>query len=252
MTRTLCILTLTITIISCNSKHTYMYVETVVPPNTGLNFQDKDPETIKAASDSEAYIQAYTNFCISKYANDQTEKASGVDLTTPISFKLINGKGLDIRYAVNFEKKDSIEKSIEARISSRVDEVYKSPGKKESTTEKLDTTTYEILVTDHKPAAENYHVFLKTKNFDKASLQSFVDNFRQEFCSKNCNIFLYDTKSVKPLVTIYPLGDKDYLKLADHFVAQSTFDMTDVLLYPFQDIKYKELGGKNWSKKAIE
>ncbi len=107
-------------------------------------------------------------------------------------------------------------------------------------------------MTDHKPAAENYHVLLKTKNFDKASLQSFVDKFRQEFCSKNCNIFLYDTKSVKPLVTIYPLEDKDYLKVADHFVAQSTFEITDVWLYPFQDIKYKELGGKNWKKKPIE
>jgi hypothetical protein len=48
------------------------------------------------------------------------------------------------------------------------------------------------------------------------------------------------------------LGNKDYLKVADHFVAQSTFDMNDVWLYPFQDIKYKELGGKNWKKKPIE
>jgi hypothetical protein len=57
---------------------------------------------------------------------------------------------------------------------------------------------------------------------------------------------------VQPLVTIYPLGNKDYLKVADHFVAQSTFDMNDVWLYPFQDIKYKELGGKNWKKRPIE
>jgi hypothetical protein len=252
MTKMLAVLTLIFTVISCSSKRTYKYVETVLPPNSGVTFQDKEPEIINASSDSEAYIHAYTNFCIAKSVNDQTEKTSGVALTRPVSFKLINDKGMDIRFAINFEKKDSIEKSIEAKINARVDDVYNTTNKKGNIAEKLDTSTYEILATDDKPAAENYYVFLKNKNLDKSYLQNFVDKFRQEFCSKKCNIFLYDTKSIKPLVTIYPLADKDYLKVADHFIAQSTFDMTEVWMYPFQDIKYKELGGKNWKKKPIE
>lgn len=127
-----------------------------------------------------------------------------------------------------------------------------TPTQHETTTEKLDNTTYEILVTDHKPAVENFHVLFKTSKFDKASLQDFVDRFRLEFCNRQCNISIYDDKSIKSLVTKYPLPDKEYLKVADHFIANSTFDMTDVWLYPFQDIKYKELGGKNWKKEPIK
>jgi hypothetical protein len=47
----------------------------------------------------------------------------------------------------------------------------------------------------------------------------------------------------------YPVSDKEYLKLADHNIASSIFDMPEVWMYPLQDIKYKELGGHNWKKK---
>lgn len=116
---------------------------------------------------------------------------------------------------------------------------------------KLDSTTYEILVTDHQPAVENFHVLLKSGDFDKQSLQDFVDKFRQELCNQKCNISIYDDKGIKSLVTKHPLEGREYLKVADHFVASSTFDMTDVWLYPFQDIRYKELGGKNWKREVI-
>lgn len=51
MMKSLATLTLTITIISCSSKKTYKYVETVFPPGSSLTFQDKDPEIIKAVSE---------------------------------------------------------------------------------------------------------------------------------------------------------------------------------------------------------
>lgn len=124
--------------------------------------------------------------------------------------------------------------------------------KSETVVPKLDSATYEILATDHQPVVENFHILLKTDKLDKVSLQDFVDRFRQEFCNIKCNISLYDDKAIKSLVTKYPLGDKEYLKVADHFVATSTFDMTGLWLYPFQDIKYKELGGKNWKKEPIK
>jgi len=126
------------------------------------------------------------------------------------------------------------------------------PSQEDIAVQKIDSTTYEILVTNHQPAVENFHVLLKTGKHDKVLLQDFVDKFRKEFCNRKCNISIYDDKSIKFLTTKYPLTDKEYLKFADHFVATSTFEMNDVSLYPFQDIKYKELGGKNWKKEPIK
>lgn len=137
----------------------------------------------------------------------------------------------------------------------------KQSGKSESSTselnemqkeitipKRLDVNKFEIMTTDHHAAVENFYILLKGQTLTKDSLQVFVNMFRKEYCSNQCNINLYDDNSIKSLVTKYPLGDKEYLRVADHYVASSSFDMTEVWLYPFQDIKYKELGGQNWKK----
>lgn len=116
----------------------------------------------------------------------------------------------------------------------------------------LDSAKYEIMETNHYPAAENYHVLLKDTTTNADSLQSFVDKFRRQYCNIQCNISLYDNESVKPFLTKYPLQDDEYLQVADHLVATSDFGVNEVFLYPYQDLKYKELGGKNWKKKPIE
>lgn len=131
-------------------------------------------------------------------------------------------------------------------LMSKDDEEKQSLGK-------LDPKEYEIMKTDHKPAVENFHVLLKHPNFDKNYVYQFIKQFRKENCTMNCNVHVYDTKSILPLVDIYPLTGKDYIKLADHFVSMSTFDATEVRdWYPYQDFKYKEYGGKNWKKEPIK
>lgn len=67
-----------------------------------------------------------------------------------------------------------------------------------------------------------------------------------------CNINIIDAKDIYPLITEYPLDGKDYLYVADHFVAIVTFDDTSVWMYPYQDSKYRDLGGKNWKKEPIK
>jgi len=117
---------------------------------------------------------------------------------------------------------------------------------------KLDQSKFEIMTTDHHPAIENFYILLKGQTLSADSLQVFVNIFRQEYCTKQCNINLYDDNSIQSLVTKYPLEGKEYLKVADHYIASSSFEMTEVWLYPFQDIKYKELGGRNWKKDSIK
>lgn len=131
-------------------------------------------------------------------------------------------------------------------LISKEDEEKQSLGK-------LDPKEYEIMKTDHKPAVENFHVLLKHPNFDKNYVYQFIKQFRKENCTMNCNVLVYDSKSILPLVDIYPLTGKDYIKLADHFVSMSTFDATEVRdWYPYQDFKYKEYGGNNWKKEPIK
>lgn len=113
---------------------------------------------------------------------------------------------------------------------------------------KIDSINFEILATEHYPTTENFHILLGSYKGSKDSLQWFIDSFRSEYCTKQCNIYIYDDVSIKKLTTKYPLTDFEYLKVADHFIASSMFEIPEVWGYPFQDIKYKELGGKNWKK----
>lgn len=131
-------------------------------------------------------------------------------------------------------------------LISKEDEEKQSLGK-------LDPKEYEIMKESHKPAAQNFHILLKHPNFDKNYVYQFIKQFRKEHCTMNCNVLVYDSKSILPLVDIYPLEGKDYIKLADHFISMSTFDATEVRYwYPYQDLKYKEYGGKNWKKEPIK
>lgn len=116
----------------------------------------------------------------------------------------------------------------------------------------LDKNTYEILGTNHYPTTENYCVLIKNIAIQKDTLQKFVDKFRREYCKKQCNIDLLDNKSAYPLIYKYPLDGADYLLVADHLVASSSFDYNSVQMYPFQDSLYKKLGGKNWKKEPIQ
>lgn len=109
------------------------------------------------------------------------------------------------------------------------------------------------MKTSHNQAVQNFLILLKRSSFDKNYVYQFVTRFRKEHCNRNCNIYVYDTKSILPLVDIYPLNPKDYVKLADHFVSISTFDATELRdWYPYQDFKYKEYHGQNWKKEPIK
>lgn len=113
----------------------------------------------------------------------------------------------------------------------------------------LDPNSFETVATNHFPKCQNFHIYLKSSMpLEALSLQSFVDLFRKRYCTIQCNIYLYDQKLPTLLYTKYPLSDKEYLIVADHLVASSNFDVSEIWMYPQQDWHYKELGGKNWKK----
>lgn len=131
--------------------------------------------------------------------------------------------------------------------------ILKGNTDSESIIENLDSKDYEIIKTSHDSSVQNFHVLIKQKEFDNETVFQFVKRFRHEHCTMNCNVFVYDSKSILPLVDKYPLEGKEYLNLADHFISMSSFDAVNIKSwYPFQDLRYKEYGGKNWKKEPIK
>ena len=128
----------------------------------------------------------------------------------------------------------------------------KNIRKTEKVLPKLDANKFEILNVDSTSILKNYLVLIKFKNFTKQDITDFVRQLRTEFCKGNCNISIINTNSISSLIYKRDLDGSDYIKVADNFVAESYFDSPELIQwYPFQDIKYKELGGKNWNKEPI-
>lgn len=131
--------------------------------------------------------------------------------------------------------------------------ILKTNTEGEAELKNLDSKDYEIIKTDHNSTVQNFHVLIKQKGFDKESVFLFVKRFRNEHCTMNCNVLVYDSKSILPLIDKNPLVGKDYINLADHFISMSSFDAVNVKSwYPFQDFLYKDYGGKNWKKEPIK
>ena len=114
--------------------------------------------------------------------------------------------------------------------------------------ERLDLNMFEILEENKSKVVDNYYIYIKSENIDKNQLHKFIYSFRKYYCDREkSNIYIIDNKDIYPLIKKYPLEKNEYLFVADHFIAMSTFDAPKVIsIYPFQDFQYKEWGGNNW------
>jgi hypothetical protein len=103
-------------LVSCSKK--YEYVEEVIEKSAlnGTTKRDKKPEIIRADSDTMAYINAFTSFCISlKVTQQLIDDGMGEHVSVPVGFKLYNEKGIDISN-ITFAYKDKMEKDIYSSV----------------------------------------------------------------------------------------------------------------------------------------
>lgn len=99
--------------------------------------------------------------------------------------------------------------------------------------DKLPLDLFEVLKTDHNYTVENFHILYKGFLKDEATLQRFSSNFREQYSTKEANIFIYDDKNILDLIGKYPLYGNDQYRLANHLIAMSTFDApNDIWMYP--------------------
>ena len=110
----------------------------------------------------------------------------------------------------------------------------------------LDTNHFEILEENKSKLVDNYYIYITPEELDKIELSDFVYMFRKHYSNREkSNIYIIDDRDIYPLIKKYPLVGEEYLCVADHFVAMSSFDIPDIIsMYPYQDFYYKELGGE--------
>ncbi len=248
MKRTIFILVTALFIISITSCSQYDKTSNVNAENDKLENKIKTP-TLFGINGEDIYLRVGPGNKFDKIINEKGTEAIGetqycsVDYSTKVAILETKDEWTKIKVIEPEWLSDTYIGWIPSNnLISENEQEKESLGK-------LDKTEFEILKTDHNSAVQNFHVLLKRKDFDKNYVYQFIKAFRKENCTKNCNVNLYDSKSIEKLIGLYALNDKDYLKMADHLISASTFDATEVRYwYPFQDFHYKEIGGTNWKK----
>lgn len=111
------ILLITITT-SCDQSKKYEYVEIGLKESLfgGTERDEKDAVTIRAKTDSIAYLEAYQKFCISEKVSQDMKEALGSSSSVPTDFKLIDEQGNNVALLIDFRGIDSLKNDIRTRI----------------------------------------------------------------------------------------------------------------------------------------
>lgn len=140
-------------------ENSYKYVEKVSEESIlgGTDIKEKDEETIKAKDDSTAYLEAFKKFCISVKVNKDMAQSMGKTYSTPLSFKLLNDKGINITNTTFFTNRTQREKEIEEQIFS------------------LNNSIQDAVDNNKKEKAEE---FKETAKIDSAKIKELKQFFR--------------------------------------------------------------------------
>jgi hypothetical protein len=169
---------------SCRGKQ-YKYVETVRVKGIFGNDarqEEKEAEHFYAKSDSEAYCQAFKNFCIAlKVKEDMVKTLGSTSSETPVSFKLLTNENLDIT-EVSFTGKQKKEAEIAKAIASLSSSVQ---------SKSREISTRPLLTTDSVKATSLSKHFRITKDeFSNNDTKWYIPRSSPLYTNAN-GIYLY-------------------------------------------------------------
>ena len=96
----------------------YNYIETCMLTNYDTTLpKELKPLLIKAKSDSDAYLQAYLNFCLAKKYYSKEFQKSGAKAGQPLSFRLLDKDSVNIAQSIIFLNRKKLEMNIEKRVA---------------------------------------------------------------------------------------------------------------------------------------
>lgn len=150
---------------SCDKS--YKYVEKVKEESIlgGSEIKEKEEKIIKAKDDSTAYLDAFRKFCISVKVNKDMAQSIGKTYYTPLSFKLLNEKDVDITNSTLFDNRAKREKEIEEKIFS------------------MKNTFQDAVENNKKKETENFEKSAKIDSIKVKELLHFFRKRKDEFSS---------------------------------------------------------------------
>lgn len=131
---------------SCSNNKNYKYVEIAEEERIsgGKNIVEKKEETIRAASDSAAYLLAYQNFTIAQKVNSDMVEAYGSVSSTPLRFRLFNSEGDEITNQVSFIDKELLENKLREEIFANENSLLKSRDRRMAQLETEQRQTMQV------------------------------------------------------------------------------------------------------------
>lgn len=156
---------------SCNNYKNYKYIE--IAEEEGLSGRksivEKSEKTIRAVSDSAAYIAAFRDFMITKKIREDMFEAYGSTTSTPLRFKLFNSEGIDITNQVSFIDKEFLENKLK-------DEIF---AKENSMLESRDRRLAEIEAERRQSIQIDSAKVLELERFFNVRVDEFLNNERK-------------------------------------------------------------------------
>ena len=96
---------------------------------------------------------------------------------------------------------------------------------KRNTSYSLDKASYEIIKTKHYyPVIENFYVLIKKPFENEEEMITFIKNFKEEYSTMKCNVDLFDSNNILPIIDKYPLNKEEEELYNKHHIYFSYFD----------------------------
>lgn len=183
---------------SCDSKKSYKYVEVVSEDGLlgGSTSIEKDSRTIKAHTDSAAYLDAYQWFCISLKVNRDMKQALGTVYSTPKEFRLFDEKGIDISKSVFFADKDKREKEIEDLIFSRSNSIQEAVDRNKK--EKVESYMQSVSVDSSKIKELDKYFRKSIDEFSNNNRTWYKPNNAPQYTNRNGIYCYFQTEDGMP------------------------------------------------------
>lgn len=105
--------------------------------------------------------------------------------------------------------------------------------------------SFKIIKLEKVGSIENIFVEYNGEDLSSGAMKALVSKIRSD--TGSANIYVFGNKQVIELFDSASESKNEYILVADNFICMSPFDMPSaVMMYPYQDIQYKEYGGNNW------
>lgn len=106
-----------------------------------------------------------------------------------------------------------------------------------------------LLVKVTSTAIKNFYILAKKEISSKNQALLFIKRLQKNKNFNNANVYIFDDLKALKMFDKQTLIGKDYIYVAEHFIAMSTFDSKDNIWWlPYIDDNYKNYGGKKSKK----